>query len=93
MANSIVSIPKTKSSIDIYLVLLILFLLIVCYYKYSENKIETWLNYQVNPFGNYYTGSDDPVALYPKPIYRAPYMYPACRMINYPVPHCQTLSD
>lgn len=81
-------------TVSIYFILVLMILALVCYFLYKDNTImESWVNYQQNPFGNYYTGSDDPVLLYQKPAYRMPYMWPACRMINYPTNHCQSLSN
>lgn len=79
---------------NIYFILILILLVLVCYFTYKDNTImENWVNYQQNPFGNYYTAADDPVLLYKKPVYRKPYMWPACHMINYPTNHCQSLVD
>jgi hypothetical protein len=81
-------------STNLYLIFVLAFLALLCYYTYTDKTImEGWVNYQQLPFGNYYTAADDPVILYTKPVYRQPYMWPACHMINYPTPHCQSLSN
>lgn len=77
----------------IILLLLVLLLLVMFAHKDTTLIQESWVNWQQNPFGNYYTATDDPVSFYTKPIYRLPYMYPVCHMVNYPVNHCKTLSD
>jgi hypothetical protein len=55
---------------------------------------EGWVNYKQQPYGNIQTGAGDsfitPVAFYEYPIYRRPYNYPICHLVNYPIPHCRT---
>jgi hypothetical protein len=65
---------------------------------------EGWVNYQQLPFGNIQTGAGEynpdsnsnsysgisPLAFYKYPIYRRPYNYPACHLVDYPIPHCRT---
>ena len=66
---------------------------------------EGWVNYQQLPFGNIQTGAGEyksnsnnsnsndgitPLVFYEYPIYRKPYNYPVCHLVNYPVPHCRT---
>jgi hypothetical protein len=33
-----------------------------------------------------------PLAFYEYPIYRRPYNYPVCHLVDYPIPHCRTNS-
>ena len=33
-----------------------------------------------------------PLVFYEYPIYRRPYNYPVCHLVDYPVPHCRTNS-
>jgi hypothetical protein len=63
---------------------------------------EGWVNYQQLPYGNIQTGagafksnknSNDgitPLTFYKYPIYRRPYNYPVCHLVDYPIPHCRT---
>lgn len=55
---------------------------------------EGWVNYKQLPYGNIQTGAGDegitPLAFYEYPIYRRPYNYPICHLVDYPVPHCRT---
>ena len=63
---------------------------------------EGWVNYQQLPYGNIQTGAGEhktnnnrnngisPLAFYEYPIYRRPYNYPVCHLVDYPVPHCRT---
>ena len=66
---------------------------------------EGWVNYQQLPFGNIQTGAGEykssksnttsnngisPLVFYEYPIYRRPYNYPVCHLVNYPIPHCRT---
>ena len=74
------------------LAILIYFLVSSCN---SNNKnIETWVNYQQLPFGNYYTGAGDlygntPFVAYEVERYRRPLNWPVCHLVDYPVPHCK----
>ena len=38
---------------------------------------------------NTYNGIS-PLAFYKYPIYRRPYNYPVCHLVDYPIPHCRT---
>ena len=79
--------------------LLIYSLVVSCDSVYVK---EGWVNYQKLPFGNIQTGAGEyktesnnnsgisPLAFYEYPIYRRPYNYPVCHLVNYPVPHCRT---
>jgi hypothetical protein len=63
---------------------------------------EGWVNYQQLPYGNIQTGAGEfkndrtskngisPLVFYEYPIYRRPYNYPVCHLVDYPVPHCRT---
>ena len=55
---------------------------------------EGWVNYKQYPYGNIQTGAGDagitPIAFYEYPIYRRPYNYPICHLVDYPIPHCRT---
>ena len=67
---------------------------------------EGWVNYQQLPFGNIQTGAGEyktnsnnngnnydgitPLVFYEYPIYRRPYNYPVCHLVDYPIPHCRT---
>ncbi len=82
-------------------ILLIYFLVVSCD---SVDVKEGWVNYQQLPFGNIHTGSGEyntnsnstsysgisPLVFYEYPIYRRPYNYPVCHLVNYPTPHCRT---
>jgi hypothetical protein len=54
---------------------------------------EGWINYKQQPFGNIYTGAGDlgvrPLVFYNEPRYRRPLNWPACHLVDYPVPHCK----
>ena len=72
----------------------------------SVDVNEGWVNYQQLPYGNIQIGAGEynpnpnsnsysgisPLAFYEYPIYRRPYNYPACHLVDYPMPHCRTNS-
>ena len=55
---------------------------------------EPWVNYQQLPYGNIHSGAGSPgitpLVFYEYPIYRKPYNYPVCHLVDYPTPHCRT---
>jgi len=57
---------------------------------------ENWVNYQQLPYGNIKSGAGNkgitPLVFYEYPIYRQPYNYPVCHLVDYPEPHCRTNS-
>ena len=84
-------------NILIMLSALVLFALLIYSLVVSCDTVkEGWVNYQSYPYGNIDTGAGDPdvtpVAFYKYPIYRRPYNYPVCHLVNYPIPHCRTNS-
>jgi hypothetical protein len=86
------------------LFMLLIYLLVVS--CDSIDVKEGWVNYQQLPYGNIQTGAGEykfnsnsnsnsndgisPLVFYEYPIYRRPYNYPACHLVNYPTPHCRT---
>lgn len=63
----------------------------------SITTIENWVNYQELPYGNIQTGAGNsvnvrPLVFYDYPIYRRPYNWPVCNLVDYPVPHCRSNS-
>lgn len=88
------------SSIGLFM--LLIYLLVVSCDSVDVN--EGWVNYQQLPFGNIQTGAGEyknnrngnsndgisPLVFYEYPIYRRPYNYPVCHLVNYPTPHCRT---
>lgn len=72
----------------------ILFILLIN--MFNIDCKETWVNYQQLPYGNIKSGAGDkgitPLVFYEYPIYRRPYNYPVCHLVNYPEPHCRTNS-
>ena len=46
-------------------------------------------NDNYNDSDNTYNGIS-PLAFYKYPIYRRPYNYPVCDLVDYPIPHCRT---
>jgi hypothetical protein len=60
----------------------------------TNTTIENWVNYQELPYGNLQTGAGNsdnirPLVFYNYPIYRRPYNWPVCHLVDYPVPHCR----
>lgn len=55
---------------------------------------ESWVNYEELPYGNVQTGAGNtgvrPLTFYEYPIYRRPYNWPVCHLVDYPVPHCRS---
>ena len=55
---------------------------------------ENWVDYKQLPYGNIHSGAGNngitPLVFYEYPIYRRPYNYPICHLVDYPVPHCRT---
>jgi hypothetical protein len=56
---------------------------------------EGWVNYQDIPYGNVHSGAGNsngirPLVFYNNPIYRRPYNWPVCHLVDYPVPHCRS---
>ncbi len=86
-----------SSNMIIMLSALILFTLLIYSLVVSCDTVkEGWVNYQSYPYGNIDIGAGDndttPVAFYKYPVYRRPYNYPVCHLVNYPIPHCRTNS-
>lgn len=87
---------------------IVLFILLIYSLVVSCDSIdvkEGWVNYQQLPYGNIQTGAGEykssnsnsndgisPLVFYEYPIYRRPYNYPVCHLVDYPVPHCRTNS-
>ena len=69
--------------------LLIYSLVVTC-----DTVKEPWVNYRQLPYGNITTSAGDdnitPVVFYEYPIYRRPYNYPVCHLVDYPIPHCRS---
>uniref|UniRef100_A0A6C0HMI9 Uncharacterized protein n=1 Tax=viral metagenome TaxID=1070528 RepID=A0A6C0HMI9_9ZZZZ len=59
----------------------------------STDNNESWVNYEVKPFGFQSAGSGNagvrPIAFYDVPRYRRPYNWPACHLVDYPYEHCE----
>ena len=72
------------------LLILIIVAFVFIIYMRSTDK-ESWINYKEEPLGNYATGENNPDGLtfYKRERFRKPYMWPACHMVDYPVPHCK----
>ena len=55
---------------------------------------ESWVDYQELPYGNVRSGAGNPgirpMGFYEYPIYRRPLNWPACHLVDYPVPHCRS---
>ena len=86
-----------SSNIIIILFTLILFILLINIFVVRCEPIkETWVNYKQTPYGNINSGAGDkgvtPLVFYDYPIYRRPYNYPVCHLVDYPLPHCRTNS-
>ena len=84
-----------SSNVIIMFVSLLIFAILIYSLVVSCDKVkEGWVNYKQSPYGNINTGAGDsgitPVAFYEYPIYRRPYNYPACHLVDYPLPHCRT---
>lgn len=47
-------------------------------------------NSNSNSSGNDSNNDLTPLVFYKYPIYRRPYNYPACHLVDYPMPHCRT---
>lgn len=57
----------------------------------KDNKfIENWVDYQNMPYGNINSGLRK--EFYDYPIYRKPYNYPVCNLVDYPIKHCRNQS-
>ena len=82
-----------------------LFMLLIYLLVVSCDSIdvkEGWVNYQQLPYGNIKTGAGEyknnsnsndgisPLVFYKYPVYRRPYNYPVCHLVDYPMPHCRT---
>ena len=83
------------SNIIIMFIALGLFILLIYSLVVSCDTVkEGWVNYKQLPYGNIQTGAGDigirPLVFYEYPIYRRPYNYPVCHLVDYPVPHCRT---
>jgi hypothetical protein len=72
------------------LLILIIVAFVFIIYMRSTDK-ESWINYKEEPLGNYTTGENNPhgLSFYKRERFRKPYMWPACHMVDYPVPHCK----
>ena len=61
----------------------------------EQHNIESWVNYQELPYRNIQSGAggtDRPLVFYNYPIYRRPYNWPVCNLVDYPIPHCRSNS-
>jgi hypothetical protein len=61
----------------------------------NVNVNEGWIDYQDFPYGNVHSGAGNsngirPLVFYNNPIYRRPYNWPVCHLVDYPVPHCRS---
>ena len=84
-----------SSNILIMVVSLSIFaLLIYSLVVRCDSVKENWVDYEQLPYGNIKSGAGNngitSLAFYEYPIYRRPYNYPVCHLVNYPVPHCRT---
>jgi hypothetical protein len=84
-----------SSNLIIMLVAISIFMLLIYSLVVNCNKVkEGWVNYKQMPYGNIQTGAGNeginPLVFYEYPIYRRPYNYPACHLVDYPSPHCRT---
>lgn len=86
MSLSLLNIISILFSLGLFL-LLIYLLVVNC-----DTVKEPWVNYERQ--GNIYTGAGNlgitPLAFYEYPVYRKPYNYPVCHLVDYPTPHCRT---
>jgi hypothetical protein len=57
--------------------------------EYKSSKNNTTSNDNNNSNSNSNNGIS-PLVFYEYPIYRRPYNYPVCHLVNYPIPHCRT---
>jgi hypothetical protein len=86
-----------SSNIIIILFSLILFIFFINIIIVNCDTVkEPWVNYTQLPYGNINSGAGNkgitPLVFYEHPIYRRPYNYPVCQLVDYPVPHCRTNS-
>jgi hypothetical protein len=84
-----------SSNLIIMIVALVIFLILIYSLVVNCDTVkEGWVNYKQLPYGNIQTGAGDrnitPLEFYEYPIYRRPYNYPACHLVDYPLPHCRT---
>jgi hypothetical protein len=84
----------SSNIIIIFFSLLIFGLLIYSLIVNCDTVKEGWVDYKQVPFGNIQSGAGSPgvtpLVFYEYPIYRRPYNYPICHLVDYPTPHCRT---
>jgi len=67
-------------------VILIILIVLSCYYLFYKKTIENYETYSYGPF-DYMTTGADPLTFYKYPIYKNPYMYPYKFYSSYPYPY------
>ena len=85
------------STIIIIVCTLVVFILFInTFVVMCEPLNEPWVNYKQLPYNNINSGAGDkgitPLVFYEHSIYRRPYNYPVCHLVDYPFPHCRTNS-
>jgi len=80
--------------IIIFFALVIFTLLIYSLVVNCDTVKESWVDYKQLPYGNIQSGAGSagvtPLVFYEYPVYRRPYNYPICHLVDYPTPHCRT---
>jgi hypothetical protein len=84
-----------SQNVTIILFALGLFMLLIYSLVVNCDSVkESWVNYEQLPYGNIQSGAGSrditPLVFYEYPVYRRPYNYPICHLVDYPVPHCRT---
>ena len=64
-----------------------LLVLITISFKTGCNKKESWVNYEMVPYGKISTAYSEPITFYNCPEYRLPYNWPIGIKRSYPVEH------
>lgn len=79
------------------LVSLAVFFLFLHFFVVNCDSVkEGWVNYNEDIYNNIEIGSgsmysgDRPVVFYEREIFRRPYNWPVCHLVDYPVPHCRS---
>ena len=78
----------------IIIVSLLLFALLIWMLSSTCPVNESWVDYTQLPYGNIQSGAGNdgvrPLVFYNNPVYRRPYNWPVCHLVDYPVPHCRS---
>ena len=84
----------TSNVIIIFFALVIFTLLIYSLVVNCDTVKEGWVDFEQLPYGNIKSGAGSPgvtpLVFYEYPVYRRPYNYPICHLVDYPTPHCRT---